>query len=244
MSKFANDMSTSRKQLAIISGGTGYLGSAIVKVLQASGWNVASLSRRASASDVYECDVTSEADVQKVLSEIIEKYGRIDACIHAASAPMSTNRDLLSDTHESFDSHFATAVHGALFLARACVPHMTENSAFIGITSALIEPDTQPLPHMGSYVAAKCALRGFLRTLAVEVKQQGIRVFAVAPGFMAGGLNKGTPEKILHFLANKTNTGVTSPDEVIVVVKRICTEADSFPTGSSIAIPSGIVSPI
>lgn len=238
-----NDMNIQPKHLAIVSGGTGYLGTAIVTELKNAGWRVASLSKSISKSndEVYKCDVTNEEEVHAVLAEIRAAYGPIGACIHAAS-PSLERVPILSVSTASFDAALSTNVRAAFFLAREMVEHMMENAAFIGITTHAIEPGVLQ-PH-GAYIPAKYALRGFLRALAAETKESGIRVYAVAPSFLPGGLNKDIPQPIQDFLAHKSGTSSGSPQEISILIKRLCADEEKFPPGSSIVFPSLTVSPL
>ncbi len=225
-----------QKPLAIISGGRGYVGSAIRVALENSGWTVVSLGRNATGdSTTLQCDVTNPRQVEEVIQKVTEQYGDISACIHAA-APAIVNKPLLEMDVASFENPLMVAVRGALLLAKESVPHMKAGAAFIGITSRLIEPD-MALPPTGAYVTAKYGLRGFLRTLAAEVRAKGIRVYAVAPGFLSGGLNDGVPPVMIDFLASKSGAGTTTAEEVAALVLKLCTVPEAYPTGFSIAIP-------
>ncbi len=224
------------KPLAIISGGSGYVGSAISSTLNNTGWNVAVLSRDTQKSGgAYQCDITNEREVHAVVGDIVDKYGAIDACIHAAATSI-VNKSLLAASVESFEIPLRVAVRGAFLLAKAVVPHMKAGASFIGITSKLIESE-MVLPPTGSYVTAKYGLRGLLRTLASEVRTKDIRVYAVAPGFLLGGLNDGVSPEMINFLASKSGAGTTTVEEVATLVQTLCTVQDSYPTGSSITIP-------
>lgn len=230
-------MNEKNKPLAIISGGTGYLGSAVASCLKEKGWIVASIGRSDTTDPLsFRSDITDEAEVQKTVTTIVDSYGPIDACIHAAAVPVDAKTPVLSLPAGSFDEQINIAVRGAFLLAKSAIPHMKEGSAFIGVTSALIEPDVA-LSRMGSYVTAKYALRGFLRTLASEVSVQKVRVYAVAPGFLPGGLNKGIPEAILKFLGKKSGAGDSTAEEVAEVIGKICTEPTAYVPGSSISVP-------
>lgn len=226
-------MEEKTQRLAIISGGGGYLGSAIRDVLRASGWRVAVLGRHLSEGDMeYLCDVTDEGEVVSTIKKITDRYGVIDACIHAAVGAVDT-KEVLTLAPEVFDAQIAVTVRGAFLLAKAAVPHMREGSAFVGMTTKLINAGTSIFP-MGSYIPAKYALRGFLRVLAEEVRSKGIRVYAVAPGFLPGGLNKNVPAPVMELLAAKSGVGKNDIKEVAELVKKICTEPDAYASGLSV----------
>lgn len=237
------DIKTKINPLAVISGGTGYLGSAVRDALTTSGWRVAVLGRHLDESDLeYRCDITIEEEVLSAVKKITNRYGAIAACIHAA-APAIDNKAVLTLTPEAFNAQMDTAARGAFLLAKAALPYMSEQGAFIGITTKLIESGTSIFP-MGSYILAKYALRGFLRILANETRSKGIRVYAVAPGFLPGGLNKDMPESVINLLAAKSGIGKTSAKDIADLIKKLCANEAGFPSGSSIALPSLTVSPL
>lgn len=235
-------MSKNRKdRIAVLSGSMGHVGSAIAERLRDAGWRVVGLThdKTHASEDVHVCDVADAAAVESAIERIAGEHGSIEACIHAAVAPIE-NKPLTHTAVESFDVSLMTAVRGAFLLAKAVVPHMQKHAAFIGITSKLIERETELMP-MGAYIPAKYALHGFLRALAADTKGLGIRVYAVSPGFIAGGLNRNVPKPILELLAKKSGVGETSAAEVARVVQEICSNPDAYPPSSSISIPGKAV---
>lgn len=232
----------STQPVAIVSGGSGYLGSAIVKCLEARGWQVAALGRTHRGNASHACDITNERDVATAIAGILKTYGRIDACIHAAAAPtLPTPKKLLDLEVAEYTDHLAVAAHGAFLLAKYAAPHLPQDGTFIGITSALIEAGATP-PPLGPYLPSKYALRGFLRALASEAR--AIRVYAVAPGYMRGGLNKDLPDAALALFARKTGAGETSAEEVAEKVAAMCLGEDTPQSGVSITIPGDTTHPL
>lgn len=228
--------------VAVITGGSGFVGSAIVRSLLQKGWKVAALSRRGTGpkgAELYACDVTDAKEVDAAIRKIVSEHGTIDACIHAA-APALSRVPILSTTTASFDETVEAALHGAFYLARSAVPHMPRGSVFIGVTSDVAEHGGA-LKGMGAYVPAKYAFRGFLRALYSELEQKGIRVNAVAPGFLAGGLNDDLPAAVLDFVKKKEPNA--SAGSVADIVEKICCDHDAFASGTSIAI-DGEVTPL
>ncbi len=240
-----NNMDANKRNnpLAILSGGTGYIGAAVVAELKDAGWNVVVLSRDVSKSsaEVYPCDVTDEKDVHEAIAKIIAVHGPISACIHMAS-PSLERKPILSISTEAFDAAMNTGAKAAFLLAKETIKHMSKNSVFIGITTQAIEPGI--LQPSGAYVPAKYALRGFLRVLSAEAKQAGIRVYAVSPGFLPGGLNNDLPKNVQDFLASKSGTNQQSSKEIAALIKKLCINETEFPSGSSIAFPSLIANPL
>jgi 3-oxoacyl-[acyl-carrier protein] reductase len=225
-----------KKPLAVITGASGYVGSAIASEFVLKGWQVAALSRhacKAAGVTSFECDVTDENAVLRAIEKIVGKYGDIQACIHAAAAALE-RVPILSTSPASFDSTIKVALYAAYYLASAAAPHMPKGSVFIGITTEAIEPGAGSAP-LGAYVPGKLALRGFLRALATTEATQGIRVHAVAPGFLPGGLNSDMPDAVLDFLAKK-NKNEPSVSDVGALVAKICADPRAFENGTSIRV--------
>jgi NAD(P)-dependent dehydrogenase (short-subunit alcohol dehydrogenase family) len=230
--------------VAIISGGGGYVGSAICRAFRREGWDVVVLSRTGKASDGavgIVCDLTQRVSVKAAIDEIVGRFGKIHACIHAVASPLE-RVSMLDVTDASVRETMDTAYLGAVHLAQAVVPQMDASGTFIGITSGAIEPgDT--IGNMGSYIPAKYALRGFLRALSADPLARGLRVYAVAPGFLPGGLNDDLPKIVKDVLSKASNVTDASIDELGTLIAKLATDA-SIPSGSSISFPSQNVTPL
>lgn len=233
-----------QKPVAVITGGTGYVGSAIASALIERDWLPVLLSlesRTLEGAETIVCDITDEKDVEKMTDVVVKKYGTVAACIHTAATPIA-RVSLLEDTIESFEKTVAVSVRGAFLLARAMTPYMESCAAFIGITTQAIEPTATVAPKIGAYIPSKMALRGFLRVLAHEA--EGLRIYAVAPGFLPGGLNRDLPTPVRTLLARQPDGTTSSANDVAEIVADICANASLFPSGTSILSPSRAVTPL
>ena len=178
----------------VISGGTGYLGSAIIKAL----------------ADYQVIPFKEDITDSRAVREFAKKLpGRIFGVIHAASAPL-VRKPLLSLTEEEFTSQFSVNVIGAFHVIKYLAPLISPGGCMIGITTkALDEAVHAP---SGSYLPAKYGLRGLLHILAEELKGMPIRVYEVAPAFMPGGLNNDMPKAVVDFIQKKSDH--TTPERV------------------------------
>lgn len=234
-------MAEQQKPIAIVTGGSGYLGRAIVANLTQRGWRVITLSRTATSEGIV-CDITDPRAVRAAVDTIIKtEKGTLRACIHAAAAPLQ-RKEIMSISPESFATTVNTALTGAFLFATETVPHLAPGSVFIGITTQAIEPDA-PYAPLGAYVIAKQALRSLLRLLSIELAPKHIRVYAVAPGFLPGGLNRDMPQAVLDLLASKQGADVSS-EHVAKLIADICSEPEQYPGGFSIATPSRTATPL
>ncbi|WP_382309825.1 SDR family NAD(P)-dependent oxidoreductase [Herbiconiux sp. UC225_62] len=168
---------TDQKRVAVVTGGTGAIGDAIVTALRAGGYQTVVMGRR--GGDV-RADLTSEATTKQAAAQVLHEYGRVDVLVHAAAVidPMALH-ELDADRWRRL---LAVNVESAIWLAQAFAPGMSERRfgriVMVGSDTLWSPPGSQFLP----YVAAKGALLGVVRTLAVDFGADGIAVTMVAPG--------------------------------------------------------------
>ncbi len=231
--------------LLVISGGSGYIGAAIVAAFKVRGWTVITLSRtKGEASDEFSmsCDISNEDAVKKAIQQVVERYGKIDACIHAAATSLE-RVSILEASKRSLEDTMAVAYFGAVYLARAVIAQMRSGGSFIGITSQVVEADVVTNPLMGGYLPAKYALRGFLRALASAPEAHALRVHAIAPGFLPGGLNSDLPPIVQRVIAHQSGT-LASCDALGELAYTIAADPNAYLPGTSIQFPSKIAQPL
>lgn len=177
---------------AVISGGASGIGASTSQVFAERGWRVAVVDRdaaaaRAIAADLaggghiaLEVDVTSRDAVDAAVEEIAERFGRIDAVLPLAGIVRPSPSAAVTDDDMLllYDIH----VLGAVRLARAAYPHLRATRGAVAAISSMGA-------HLGlagrlAYNAAKSAIEGVVRTLAVEWADDGVRVNAVAPAWV------------------------------------------------------------
>src|SRR3989344_6410620 len=131
------------KKIAVISGGAGYLGSAIVSKLAGDGFTVVAITRtNKAATDVTKnefihyivADITNTESVEKIAEEVKNRFGKVSAVIHAASAPL-IRKPLLLESPKEFESQLSVNVTGAFNLFKSFCPIIMPGGVIIGITS-------------------------------------------------------------------------------------------------------------
>jgi NAD(P)-dependent dehydrogenase (short-subunit alcohol dehydrogenase family) len=139
-------------------------------------------ARTAGAGEVIVCpaDVNDDAAVAAVVRSTVDRFGRIDAVVHAAQT-MAYGRieDVPRDVYEAVTD---TAVHGTANVARAVLPvFRKQGGGHLAVVNSLLGSITAPL--MGSYVTAKWGQLGLIRVLQQETRDEpGISISAIAPG--------------------------------------------------------------
>ncbi|MDO8743458.1 MAG: SDR family oxidoreductase [Candidatus Azambacteria bacterium] len=239
------DNTPSNKKIAVISGGAGYLGSAIARKLAGNGFTVVAITKtNKTATDIIKnefinyvtADITDTESIKKIAEEVKNRFGKVSAVIHAASAPL-VREPLLSQSLKDFQSQLSVNIVGAFNLFKSFYPIILPGGTIIGITSKAADTGAAHSPS-GSYIPAKYALRGLLRVLSSELKEQSILVCGVAPAFMPGGLNRDIPKAVVEFIKKKSSPEeITSPEEVAEVIFDIINDKVADMNGKSIAIP-------
>lgn len=158
-------------RIAVVTGGSGGIGRAVVARLAREGWNVTSLSRREGT------DVGDEAQVAAAFGRL----DRIDALIHCAATLVP--RPFAQTTAAEWDGQIASSLRGAFLCAREAFRLMTRSGGSVVMVSSLSGvAGAEKFAGMAAYVAAKSGLAGLTEALAVEGRTHRIRVNAVSPG--------------------------------------------------------------
>lgn len=156
---------------AVVTGGSGGIGSEVMAQLREKGWQVTSLSRREG------CDVSKEDDV-------IDAFARVrslDALIHCAAVLIKRPLERMSAA--DWDAQLGAGLRGAFLCSREAFKKMRLHGGTIVFVSSLSGvAGAEKFAGMSAYVAAKSGLAGLTEALAVEGREHGIRVNAVSPG--------------------------------------------------------------
>lgn len=160
-------------KIVLITGASSGFGAAMTRAFTAEG------ARAVPASRSTGCDVTRREDVDKLVAQTVEQYGRLDILINNAGiglrAPFEHTR--IADAEALFDVNF----FGAFHCVQAVLPVMQRQRAGHIINIASVA-GFLGVPHTSIYSASKAALIAFTDSLRLEVKRDGIAVTCVCPG--------------------------------------------------------------
>lgn len=151
-----------------------------------------------------QVNVTDRKSIEAMIEATLAEFGRIDVLVNNAG----TIRDsqLLKMTEENFDLVIDINLKGVFNCTQLVVPHMVEQrSGVILSTSSLVAP----YGNYGqtNYVASKAGVVGMTKVWARELGRKGIRVNAVAPGFIKTRLTAGIPDKVIEKLLERIPMG-------------------------------------
>lgn len=254
-----------KDQVAVVTGGAGALGGAMVEGLAAAGVKVAIVSRnegkvKKKANEVkgiaigISADVLDKVQLQKAREDILVKWGRIDILINAAGGNMSgatvmPEQDIFSLDMDDFDRVTALNLKGTLLpsIVFGEVMATRKKGCIINISSMAAQ---RPLTRVIGYAASKAAIDNLTKWLAVEMANkygERIRVNAVAPGFFLAEQNKKLLLKEDGSYTDRAKTIVEhtpmrrfgEAEELCGVVNWLCSDSASFVTGTVIAVDGG-----
>jgi NAD(P)-dependent dehydrogenase (short-subunit alcohol dehydrogenase family) len=182
---------TRAKPVALVTGASSGIGKAASLALAEAGFEVVGTSRKATGVTQHdgvtflELDVTSDESVSAVVRRIIERFGRLDVVVNNAGtgAAGAAEENSVAQDQRLFDINF----FGLIRMTKAVLPHMRAQSSgrIINISSVL---GLVPAPYFASYAATKHAIEGYSESVDHEVRELGVRVLLVEPGYTRTGL--------------------------------------------------------
>jgi 2-hydroxycyclohexanecarboxyl-CoA dehydrogenase len=167
--------------VAVITGAASGIGAACAGLMRRSGWRTAGIDLNPSDTDLsLQADVSGRAAITDVVDQVAQRFGRIDLLVTAAGY-YEEGIDVAEISHEQWDRMLAVILGGTVNAFTAVLPHLLARGegSIVAISSELALAGSATDLH---YVAAKGAVLGLVKSLAVEVAETGIRVNAVAPG--------------------------------------------------------------
>jgi len=206
---------------ALVTGGTGRIGSAIAARLERDGWTVFAAGR--ADGDVAEVE-QARALVERVATEL----GGLDLLVNAAGEGFAP-REVDELTEADWDAAFGATAKGSFFVAQAAAPHLRASEGCIVMVEDVAA--YQPWPSFAAHCAAKAAQAMLTRVLARALAPE-VRVCGVAPGPVA--VEPGQEER----RAAETLLGrVGSPEDVAEAVAYLA--GAGFVTGATLVVDGG-----
>lgn len=234
-------------KVAIITGGAGGLGKETSLLFASEGAHVvvADYNKSLAEETAKEIDgfglgvdVSTRDQVDRMVNEVIEQFGRIDILINNAGITMDST--LVKMTQEQWNQVISINQTGVFHCTQAVVPHMIkEGYGRIINTSSIVG-------RMGNfgqtnYAATKAAVIAMTQTWAKELGRKGINVNAVAPGFIMTAMTEKMPEKILNGMREKVSLQrLGTPRDVANTYLFLASEDSSYINGAVIPVDGGL----
>lgn len=176
---------------------------------------------------------------RKMAEDVLEKYGRIDVLIN--NAGIVQDALILKMTEEQWDSVINVNLKGVFNCIQAVVGTMVNQGNGVIINASSI---VGLFGNVGqtNYASSKAGLIGMTKSLAKELGKKGIRVNAVAPGFITTPMTSKVPDKILEMMKEKTPLRrLGEPRDVAYAYLYLASDEASFVTGTVLSVDGGLV---
>ena len=246
-------------KVVLITGGATGIGLATAKRFAEEGAKVVIASRNESAGQqaveaiksssgevtFIQTDVTQEAQIEALIQNTVEAYGKIDAAFNN-SGTEGTISPLAGDTEENYQQIFDVNVKGLWLCMKHQLKHMQQNGGGSIVNNASIA-GLIGFPGLGLYSASKHAVLGLTKSAALENGALGIRVNAVSPALietdMAERFLAAEPDKREENIAGMKSMHPIGrfgkPEEIASAVVWLCSNDASFVLGQSLTVDGG-----
>ena len=244
-------MNLTNKPIAIVTGGGSGIGLAIAEKFAAHHIFCVVIGRDGSKLQqvqqllgengaTIQFDLTQLKGIPALVKAIHEQYGRVDILVNNAGINMK--KDFTEVTDEEFQSVLHTNVNAVFSLSREVVKIMEkqESGSIINISSMAA---MYGIPKVIAYTASKSAIEGMTAAMAVELSPKGIRVNAIAPGFIATDMSSkalnGDEERKRKVISRTPMGYLGRPEDVADTALFLATSASGYITGTSIRVDGG-----
>ncbi|HKT34872.1 MAG TPA: beta-ketoacyl-ACP reductase [Nitrospira sp.] len=246
--------STLEGRVALVTGAVGGIGRAISQFLAEEGATVGlnylvepddvakeflkDFSGKGYRGNLYKADVSKFEDTAKLVEHVSKDYGRVDILVN--NAGITIDRTLKNMSPDQWEKVLAVDLSSVFNCSKAVIGQMLERGygRIISISSVVGQKGNFG---QTNYAAAKAAIIGFTKSLALETAKKGITVNAVAPGFVRTAMTAQMPKDVLDKIVDSIPVGrMADPREIARAVLFLADEHSSYITGQVLAVNGGL----
>ena len=239
-------------RVAVVIGGTGVLCGEMAEGFAAAGAAIAivgrdtarakvrldNISRYGVAAEFFSCDTTSKTGLQKLLTDVLARFHRVDILVNGAGVNSPT--PFFDVTEEEFDKIITVNLKGLVLACQVFGRHMVErgSGSIINLGSA---SGLTPLSRVFTYSAAKAAVHNLSKNLAREWAAKGVRVNVLVPGFFPAEQNRKilNPDRVASIMAQTPMARFGEAHELAGAALLLASDAGSFITGAELVVDGG-----
>ena len=231
-----------RDKICIVTGAAQGIGAATCAKFAAEGAVVIGCDRRAEMlSQAYErhaVDVTDRVAVDMMVAAVLERHGRIDVLVN--NAGITKDARLVKMTLAQFDAVIDVNLRGVFHCSQAVANAMIEQGAGVILNASSVVGIYGNFGQT-NYAASKFGVIGLTKTWSRELGPKGIRVNAVAPGFVETPILGTIPDKVLQHLREQIPLGrLARPEEIANVYAFLASDEASYINGAVIEVAGGM----
>ncbi len=244
------------RKVAIVTGASSGIGRAAARLFAEGGYTAIAVGRnekelsalgtsiksKRGSIRIHLADVTEHSQLDRLVSETIANYGRIDVLVNSAGIIKSGSIE--NTPLDDWDKMMNINLRSVFVLMQKCLPYLAETRGNIVNVSSVA--GTRSFPNVLAYCVSKAAVDQLTRCTALELASKGIRVNAVNPGVVVTNIHKrgGMEDEAYNaFLEHSRSTHpigrVGTPDEVADLIYYLASDKASWITGATYQIDGG-----
>jgi 3-oxoacyl-[acyl-carrier protein] reductase len=240
-----------KDRVVIVTGAAAGIGRATAERFVAEGCKVAAWDVNEAPESAGVCqkvNVAEAAEVEAAVAEVVDRWGSVYALVNNAGIVRDAqlvkykNGEVISQmSDEAWEAVIGVNLRGVFNCTRAVAPNLIAAGGGVILNASSVACLNGNFGQT-NYVATKAGVIGMTKTWARELGRFGIRVNAVAPGFVATEIITAMPDKVLDAMVGHTPMGrIGDPKDIAEAYLWLASDAASWVTGTTLSVDGGLV---